>query len=291
MQRSAPEAVPLFTNSLDFNEGINASDFDFNFEGGFEVGVTRHDVCCNTDLEAKFAMIDGWNEIATAATSGIATRIHTTPPIDIGGAADITAGYSSELINLEVNARRRCGCLPRLNWLAGFRYVELDERLEAVLTTVTPFTHETNTRNRLYGFQLGTDLDLLGTTSRTASEQSAACLTGCRWRLGGFAKAGIFGNAAGQSSSVGLLGQPPTAIALDRASTTSFIGESGLSAGWRLCNGLEFRADYRVMWIEGVNLASEQLAATNYLLTPGRGIDTTGGVLYHGLFLGGDWSF
>jgi hypothetical protein len=234
-------------------------------------------VWCDADVEVKFAMIDSWAQMATATTTGISTRIHTNPPVDVGGGYDITSRYSSELTNLELNVRRRLDRLPRVSLMAGFRYVELDERLDAALVgTVTTFVYETNVQNRLYGFQVGGDLDLL------------ACRSLC---VRGFAKAGIFGNAGANSGGVGVIGQLPTATVLDRGYRTSFVGETGLSARYCFGHGLALRADYRVMWIDGVCLASDQLAATSYLPLPGSGVDTTGGAFYHGLFLGFDWSF
>jgi hypothetical protein len=278
LQRSTPDAVVLTSNGADPTEALNASQFDFGLHGGYEIGLTRHDVLHGFDVEAKFFAIDGWSQGATALTSGT-PQIHFLPPplmLPRPGARDITSCYTSELTSLEINLRRQVACLPACSWLVGFRYLELDEGLGMTFTdpvAVQPtIAHDVNVRNRLYGFQIGGDLDLL---------------SGGRWDLTGFLKAGIYGNAANHAA---VLTSPPNTFLLGSpGNSTAFVGETGISAGYRLCGTLALRADYRVMWIEGVALASDQIAATNAPTL--QGIGRTGGAFYHGVFLGFDGSF
>lgn len=276
LQRSAPDAMVLASNQADPTEALNASQFDFGLHGGYEIGLTRHDVLSGCDVEAKFFAIDGWSQGATTLTSG-PPQIHFRPlPLDIPAARDITSRYASELTSLEINLRRQVACLPACHWLIGFRYLELDEGLGMTFTDPAALeptvAYDVNVRNRLYGFQIGGDLTLL---------------TGCRWDVAGFLKAGIYGNAADHA---GVLTSPPNTVLYGSpGNATAFVGETGISAGYRLCGSLALRADYRVVWVDGVALASDQIAATNSLTF--QGIDRTGGAFYHGVFVGLDGSF
>jgi hypothetical protein len=279
MKRQSPDPAVLFSNPLDPAEALDASDFNFDFRSGFEVGVTRHDLWRCWDLEAKVFMIDGWSDTVAASSTGPVTRIHTAPPIDLPGGRDITSAYSSKLTNFELNLRRR-GCrLPRVRWLAGIRYLELDEQsfTSFVSPTVPGLSNEYQviTQNRLLGFQVGGDLDIWNT-----NRFCLRCVT----------KLGVYNNEANNNSRVGASGPPPISFfAGQRGSHTSFVGELGLSARYCCTKRLALRADYRALWIDGVSLASDQPAATSFLTS--AGIDTTGGTLYHGLFLGADFSF
>jgi hypothetical protein len=168
---------------------------------------------------------------------------------------------------VEINGQ--CRLLDRWTFLAGFRYVELDEHFAADwIDAPAPFHYDTATRNRLYGFQIGG--------------------AGMLWDRGGplsieaVGKAGVFGNAAAHDSvySTGLVAFPARGI----ASETAFIGEFGFTGNYRLTDHLSVRGGYRLLWIDGVALATDQVAASDFVFA--RGIDTTGDAFYHGAFVG-----
>ncbi len=77
------------------------------------------------------------------------------------------------------------------NWslLAGFRYLELDDNMQVQLVNPgIPFDYRTGTRNRLYGAQLGSKLNLWNNDGI--------------FSLQAVGKAGVFENMAAQGSSI-----------------------------------------------------------------------------------------
>ena len=75
----------------------------------------------------------------------------------------------------------------------------------------------------------------------------------------------------------------------DGGAVASFVGETGLSGIYQMTEHWALRADYRVMAVSGVALATEQVAVSNF--NTGLGYDTGGSVFYHGLFLGLDFAY
>lgn len=288
LKRSNPDDVVLFSNNRDAalaTETLNAGDFNFNYRPGFELGLTRHNLWHGWDLEAKFFMVDGWTDYASATTTGD-TFINMRPELglpggfEVEGAREIDSRYTSELTSYEFNLRKRSCALPRVTWLIGFRALELDESLDTTFfdpTNVQPTsTYTVNTRNRLYGFQIGADVDLLNT---------------CRWCLQGFAKTGVYFNAMDNDSEFNCCpGVPGAAFpAGERQDRAAFLGEAGLSLKYCINKNLKFRTDYRFMWLSGVALASDQVNDTSLLFFDG--IDPNGDVFFHGGFVGFDYTW
>lgn len=294
LHRSDPNDAVLFSNALNPAQNFNANQFDFGFQAGYEVGVIRHNILpchvCGLDLQAGFFSIDGWSDTQTFSTTApptpVFTQIHSNPPAFFNGARDVTSTYDSRLSGFELNLLKRSAIMPRVKWLAGFRAFELDEQLYSEFADGDPApqdeptgVYQIQTRNRLYGFQAGAFVDLINR---------------CCWCLRGFGKFGIYGNETGHDSlllccldpNVPQVGLPIN----ETASQVAGSAELGLSFKycWNECWSL--RADYRLLWLDGVALASDQVAVSNFNpVNPdgsGSGIDTNGSVFYHGLFVG-----
>jgi hypothetical protein len=155
-----------------------------------------------------------------------------------------------------------------LKLMAGFRAVELDERGNADLVNpAVPFGYDVTTRNRLYGGQVGARVQLW------CRDAFSLTTTG---------KAGVYGNVSNHiaSSSTGVA----TVTAAGADDRTAFVGELGFQGAARLTDHLSLRGGYRLLWIDGVALASEQLAVTDF--NQGTGFDGSGDVFYHGAFVG-----
>lgn len=256
---------------LDPAANLNGEDFDFGFQGGFELALIRHTPdSVWPDVEVRFFALDSWSEEATVpVTAGNPIQINNTPPTFVlGPVSAIDARYASQLYNTELNLRG--SVTDRVTALAGLRYLELDERLGMAFAG-TPVTYDVAARNRLYGVQAGLDY--------------AQCFN--RVEVNGFGKAGIYGNAAGQDTVVWTGAFAPTAQ--DEDGSVAFVGELGINGKLWVTDHLALLAGYRLLWVEGVALASDQIAATD--LTAQTGIDTDGGVFYHGVVLGleGAW--
>ncbi len=123
------------------------------------------------------------------------------------------------------------------------------------------------TANYLYGYQLGTEANLWD--------------AGGRLRLDGFLKAGIYGNF----TRFNLDGEGTYFAASGTAThrRTSFLGELGLTANYRLTPHCSAVAGYEVMWIEGVVLAGDAIAAMQNF---DGDLLWNGGAFYHGALAG-----
>ena len=193
----------------------------------------------------------------------------TYPGID---QAQVTT--SGQIQSAELNWRRRqCG-LP-ITWLAGFRWVEWNQRLQVTDVYSVPVAGVDSvnvvTGNDLYGAQAGMDLGLWN--------------SGGRFTVNGIGKAGIFYNTAFQRTDVPTEPTPVTANAM--AEQTAFFGELGVNSSLRLTKWLSWRAGYSLFWISGVAIPASQLSlvnqpAPNDVAT----INTNGSVLLHGVTTG-----
>jgi hypothetical protein len=276
LHRSNPDDAVLVTDSFlpGGNTLLDAANFDFDFEGGFDVSLRRHNIFGTCwDLEALYFGVDGWNAQTGAINSASGAAVQFAHPIgNIAYGADLSASYRSELHNVEINGWRPIR--PWLSLLAGFRYMELNENGLALTQDVLSQVPNTanyaiGAENRLTGFQIGADTRVW---------------SGPRLDLNCTLKAGVFDNRA--SNGVSITQDLGGNFASDAsASHTAFVGQLDVAGVYRLNSCWSLRAGYQLLWIEGVALASEQVAVSdpfNGLAT----VDTTGSPFYHGAFFG-----
>ena len=247
---------------------LDVADLGFSFQPGPRIGLTRQ-VVNDCFLEVNFFGIDGWTSSAQRDGNPLALF-----PPGILVSSEFAVDYGSELYSTEVNLHRRF--FGRLDLLAGLRWVELREDFQVVgpnpLAGVPDVRYDTLSDNSLYGFQIGVHDRVFN--------------RGGPLQIDGFIKAGIYANNGHQETSTrGNLGSTVTAAARD--DDTSFIGEAGLSAKYRLGDHLAVRGGYQVMWIEGVALAPDQMPHTDVTSSPGTAtLDSDGGLFYHGCQVG-----
>ena len=155
--------------------------------------------------------------------------------------------YASRLYNAEVNVRRNPW--RRVTVLAGFRWVNLTEELEGIL--LPPIAHgtgsfwDTQTKNNLYGFQIGADAKLL--------ERD-------RFSIDSMLKAGIFDDHAEEATTVRM-----ERIQFGESASTNhlaFVGEIGVQCKYQVTPRLSLKAGYEAIWLQGVALAPGQIAET-----------------------------
>jgi hypothetical protein len=177
--------------------------------------------------------------------------------------------YSAQLHNVEINRWWHRGTV---SWLAGFRYVNLDEEfnIHAQDFNTGGSDYRIEADNNLFGGQLG------------------ARLAGCRGRFAWDAtgKVGVFGNAGRQHSFVGDFDN--TFVLRDtggRRNNAAMVADISLNAEWRLCDTWSVRGGYHLMWVEGVVLAPDQLDFTDTPLS-GSTVDNGGGIFLHGAYVG-----
>jgi len=164
-----------------------------------------------------------------------------------------------------------------LDWLAGFRYVGVEE--EASITadccvvddTKVLVPYSVRTRNNMFGGQVG----------------SRARWTWDRWALEGWAKAGILGNAEKQIQDplIDYTGFQQRGALSATGTDVGFIGDLNLSVIYRLTEVWGIRAGYNTVWIGGLALAPNQFDFTNTAAS-GTGLNSGDGIFLNGANLG-----
>ena len=210
----------------------------------------------NVDFDAAFDYGDTGNlDIA-----------HTS----ISSLFDVDGAYDSELHSTEIDFR-----LPtssRLSWLAGLRWLELQESLNYDIDLLSLVNNDFNwhTNNHLYGGQFGLDLQLWDLTSPLSINSTL--------------KAGVYGNDADNNfryrvNDFSILqgGRDETDVA--------FVGDIGVNLSYQVTRHLSLMGGYQLLWINGAALASDQAAYTLQQLDVDV-VTTQGDVFYHGALTG-----
>lgn len=267
LHRNQPTGQLLFFNPTSPLEQIDASEFDFGFSSGIEVGAIFYDQETLTDIEFRGTWVDEWSSGVTQDFSGATVQINATPPLATTGPRNGFLVYDSKFWTAEVNARYRLRSLPGTTVLAGFRSMRLDERLNGTLVdpagAVPDELIQTATQNRLFGFQIGADYVFRN------------C---CNWCLKLNGRAGMYGNDGNQQSNLISLATPPVVFpAQGGAGDLAFHAQFGFEGKFRLSECVNLIGGYQVILIDGLSLASDQLAATNF---PAQaGYDSNGSVV------------
>jgi hypothetical protein len=248
---------------------LDSSDLATSTAVGPRLSLIRHGQC-GWDVELNYFGIDGWESNAVVPNTAMPSHFGLLVVDEkmLLPVHDVDARYRSRLYSSELNLRRPVNCW--LTPLVGFRWVELNEDYRAVGTEATlmhEFNETINAHNHLYGLQIGADARLFE--------------RGCRFRVDGLVRTGIFYNAADQNSELMVPGGIGTLDASADKSHTSFLGELGVVATYRLNDHVSLRGGYQLMWIEGVALAPRQIPVTS-LGSGDAAVDSTGGVFYHG---------
>jgi hypothetical protein len=271
IQRERPKMTPLLFDGSGTGELFNASNFHFRaWQAGFDGGFIRTFEGGNHAIEGRYFGVNDFEDRQTFTAPanwnlGAAALVPFAPGVPTAVAFD----YNSNLNSSELNWR--CRQNYWLDWLAGFRWVQLDESLRFDTNAGGPVSAYFNTRNNLYGAQGGFDIRALGFS--------------CPWFLGGTAKAGIYGNAASNNSAVTLLGNP-LLDAHAQQGVVAFIGELNFSGGYRFNDHVAVRGGYQILWIENAAMASDQISATNF--SSHNGFNPHGDPLYLGALTGVD---
>lgn len=171
----------------------------------------------------------------------------------------------------EINLVRRTGT-PHFSWLAGFRYVNFEEKFElnSVWGTGAAAWHDdyrTRTKNDLYGGQLGVKGDIPFTE---------------RLGLQYLGKAGVYSNRARQSNF--LMRDDNTTVVRDhntKSSKTSFLGEINLGGYLKITENIRVVGGYNLMWIGDLARACDQMDFT-FTDNSGSGSVRTDSVFMHG---------
>jgi hypothetical protein len=266
-------------------EVLNANDLHPGFSGGPRLGLIHHGGA-DGDLEVLYFQIDGWNAARSIGPDPNDWLVMKAPGgfaqgQDNKGTQMMAWDYTSRLYNAEVNVR--WNPWPRVTVLAGFRWLNLSEELQGNLPPqrTVPFW-DTQTKNNLYGFQIGAEGKLF--------ERG-------RFSIGCTGKAGLFDNHAEETTSVSIY----RVLFGDSAQTdgAAFVGETGVQCKYQVTQRLSLRAGYEALWLQGMALAPAQIGETYIHISlilqdisvQALDVHCNSGVFYHGVTAGLEVSF
>jgi hypothetical protein len=279
LQRARPVSTPFVINPVTQQNIIDPANFDFPFQGGFDVGAVRYGSWA--DVEFRYFGVNDWDAMQGPVDSpdGFGLPIPGFDPSFFP--LTIASWYASSLNSVELNLRR--SIRPRLALLAGLRYVSMRERLSFFVGdqalengTIIGF----NANNDLFGLQIGGEGILWRPTARFRVESAL--------------KAGVYVDAARSSIGANHIGAggggDPDVITWWGHDHTAFVGDLSFAAVFQITDHLALRGGYQLLWLSGVAVASEQIHRLN-LADGDVGTNTSHGTFYHGALVGleGTW--
>jgi hypothetical protein len=236
---------------------VSTEDLDFDGAHGARVTVARI-FTPGTSLEATYMGSFDWDTSVTIADTAVADTII----------------YDSALDSVELHVRQRWQepeCRYQFSWLAGFRYIRLDEELrtfQAVGGGAAAPVALVETDNDLYGAQVGADFVLRPLP---------------RWLLSAEMKVGLYGNSATTATTFNgqTLEDPNTEVA--------FAAEFNTNIVYHITERWSVRGGYTLLYVDGVALAPENFNATDPAAQPV--LNGNGDVFYHGANFGFEWTW
>ncbi|MCA9213677.1 MAG: BBP7 family outer membrane beta-barrel protein [Planctomycetales bacterium] len=270
LSRTDAEDYALITDQNSSVELLNVGDFDFNYNGAPRL-LLRYETADCIGFELGYIGLDSWND---AETRGVISPTLMSPGVAIPSSAPGTmfnAAYGSEFHSGEVNVRKRCN--QCLTWVLGFRMIDFSDTLAT--QTIAPTVRDMFTidaDNHMYGFQLGFDSELINCTEQ--------------FHIDSIFRVGVLFNDADQTTNAPVFdGLPANTIASNVGASdnhTTFLGELGLRAVYELSNCISVGSGYHLIFLEGLALAPDQLAASSLAGAGSASLDTGGGILIHG---------
>jgi hypothetical protein len=272
--RNAPPDRPLVETGLTAAPVLNASGMDSPAAAGPRFSIFRFNDAAGTALETTYFQLANWrSERPLSAQSNLYAL---APPGFYGNGntqnfdtGDVNLG--AWMKSLEINRHWWIGQHAR--FLAGFRWVEWQENFsmsdEFVGTETIQDFYSTECFNSLYGGQIGADLALWN--------------SGGTLQVNGVGKAGVFYNHAFQRTWTNLPDSGLDGVFGER-DLTSFFGEVGINASYRITQKWAWRVGYSLFWLSGVAVPANQLGVADVGTV--RSINGNGSVLLHGVTTG-----
>jgi hypothetical protein len=275
----------LVVTEGDFDPVVKAQDLQFPWSAGVRAFYGQ-----------RAPDRGGW-ELGYFGVYGQAASLFVTPPTDqflqvpdpLGGEINLegesaTVRYTSVINGAELNLfststewRNHSASWLTVDWLAGFRYVGVEEQASITVDCCNPggdkipVPYGVATRNNLFGAQVG----------------NRSRWTWRNWAFEGWAKAGLFGNAQEQIQRplFDYDGEPYRQGLSSTAGAVSFVGDINTTVVYRLTDVWGIRAGYNLIWIDGLALAPNQFdfgVGEN----AGKQLVSGGGIFMQGASLG-----
>ena len=249
----------------------NAADFGFDWAGGPDVSIIR-----------RTARGNAWELRYFGVLNSTATRDYGDPgnfdinPFGFNTSNQLDAQYQTTLNSTELNWLHHVS--QRVTWIAGFRWVELNDHLTYTVGFPSPTVIDLNynMHNHLYGAQTGADVSLWN--------------HGGPLTMNGVLKAGIYGNSA--DSDIYSINNSGDVLTDGEASSSqaAFLGEVNLTATYQVTKHFALRGGYQLVWLDGLALASNT-ALLGVQETSNDVIDTDGSLFYNGAMMGGEFTW
>ena len=276
ISRSAPDNRFLVRNPFDARQNLNGGDFDFDSGSGTEAGLIVHRLFSSIDVELRYLSTGDIVDRQATNMTGTLVQIQTASPINVFGPRRLDASYQSRLQNMEANFRFRYGGgWHWLNFIAGFRYLHLSDRLNVGLTDTTGLSPiesmSSRTTNRLAGFQIGMDKSLAGN---------------CWYYVDAYWRAGIYGNRYDRFTN---LTTPAGFFTSNSNSSSAFAGELGIKSRVKVTSCLSIVANYQVLFLDGIAAAENQLSATS--IAGVNSVNSSGSATFHGATVGAEFLY
>jgi hypothetical protein len=276
---------PIPPAGTDTNVALSTSALDRDFKAGvrFLFGHTFGD--SPYSVEGSYFRIDNWDtsaEVRDLDNNNLFSpfRNFGNPPLPGFDRNHLISVHDfSKLQNGELNVKYM---LPmyyngfRASFLAGVRYISVEERLEYQSFTNIPIEAsqvlQTRTANDLVGPQIGGYFEFFTIYHSWVSFE---------------AKGAICGNNAVQTTRDD--DHTPALVSSNQVAT-AFVGDLELMFNWQITKHCITRFGYQAMWVDGLALARRNLGPAGTALEVGPintfGIDTAGETVYHGPHLG-----
>ena len=160
LHRANPSNVPLLYDPLNGASLLNASDIEYPYRAGPRLAFVVTD-CAGLGLELNYFGVDGWSASRDFANadfpSGFAS-LNVDSIVNNYPVSDAHVDLASTLHSSEINIRQRL--IGQLDFLTGFRWVDMFDRYEASGTSVitgNTLSQRIDTRNHIFAWQSGLD--------------------------------------------------------------------------------------------------------------------------------------
>ncbi len=154
---ATPQTLVVDENN---NELLNASDLESDLASGVRITLdffNLSDDYPGCDVQARYFRVQGIQSSETLTSTQVVPRFFGGVPADPIGT--VTSHYDTDLQNVEYNLRYRHARTPGIRWLAGLRYLQMEEafRFDTTNGGAVPSGFFSDARNELFGVQVGAD--------------------------------------------------------------------------------------------------------------------------------------
>jgi hypothetical protein len=265
LHRARPESLPLIVPTAGPGVIANGGDFNFGWDAGVDMTFGYRTSSCSA---WEFRYFNDDDASADPINYGAVGNVRIGSFSNFGATNLTATRYLTSLHSSELNYVREVN--PRCEFLTGFRWIELEDDINFnIVFPAFNADYTWNENNHMYGAQMGTRLNMWELNSPL--------------QLLGTFKAGIYGNVADNDFTL----RPSTGGQFDGGgfdTQLAFVGEIDFTASYQLTQHFSVYGGYQVLWLDGVALASDALAAST--AASSQAVITENQLVYQGAVTG-----